>query len=236
MGTASSNALCDEAMKSNQPYEESALWVTPGDGLLSMIRRARALVRREGFRGLLGGLGRFAGTLTQKVYRNERFRLYELRVDEAGPILLRAPFEGVEIHAIETREEAHRLMAQGYEDVILGNPHHSRRLHSGSVAVCAYVGREFASIDWMAFSETAKRSFDRVPYRVQFEDGEACTGGAFTARRFRRDQGCCVCRNAIRVDNIPSQRCVERFGARFNAVGQMHRFLWWTSWIETPVT
>ena len=230
MGTALSNALCDEEMKSNRPYEESALWVTPGDGFLSIIRRAGALVRKEGFRGLLGGLGRFAGTLTQKVYRNERFRLYELRVDEAGPILLSAPFEGVELHVIETREDAYRLVAQGYEDVILGNPHHARRLNSGSIAVCAYVSREFASIDWMAFSETAKRSFDKLSYGVALEKGEVYTGGAFTAMSFRglgiatyrfghelcymRDHGCRLCRNGIAIDNVPSQRLDIRPGSR----------------------
>ncbi|MCK5213400.1 MAG: hypothetical protein KAQ74_05690 [Dehalococcoidia bacterium] len=208
-------------------------------------------MRSEGFRGLLGGLGRFAGTLTRKVYRNERFRLYELRVDEAGPILLSAPFEGVEIHAIETREEAHRLMAQGYEDVVLADPHLAPRLDSGAVALCAFVNREFASIDFMAFSEEARRSFDKLPCRVEFENGDCYTGGAFTVRRLRgkgvatyrmswalgylRDRGCHMSRCIISDGNVPSQRTVERFGGSFSKVRHLRRVLWWTRWTETPV-
>lgn len=103
----------------------------------------------------------------------------------------------------------------------------------------------------MAFSEEAKRSFDRLPYRVEFENGEACTGGAVTLRRLRGqgisryrlsqelrymlDHGYHVCRNAVPVDNVPSQRLVERFGARYGRMGHFRRVLWWTDWRETPV-
>lgn len=238
-------------MKSRRLHGSSALWVTPGDGFLSVIRQARVLARSEGFGGLLRGLGRFAGTLTQKVYRNERFRLYELRVDEASRIQLSAPFEGVEIHAIETREDARRLTAKGYEDIVLADPHLVARLDSGAVALCAFVNREFASIDWLAFSEDARRSFDSLPRRVAFENGDCYTGGAFTVRRLRgrgiatyrmswamgylRDRGSHMHRATISDGNIPSQRTVERLGGSFGKVGHLRRFLWWTSWTETPV-
>jgi len=241
----------DNGMNRNRSGFESEKWVTLSDDFPALVRRARSLVRNEGLRGLLSGFGRYVGTLMRLVYRNEHLCLYELRVDEAGPIPLSPPFEGVEAHVIETRDDAHRLMVQGYEDVILNNPQNRRRLHSGSVAVCAFVDREFASIDWMAFSECAKRSFDKLPYEVEFEKGEAYTGGAFTVRRFRRrgiatyrfshelcymrNHGCCVCRNAIGVGNIPSQRPVERFGGCFSKVGHIRRFLWRTRWTETPV-
>ncbi|MBE9505774.1 MAG: hypothetical protein IMY84_03080 [Chloroflexi bacterium] len=208
-------------------------------------------MRTDGFRGLLYGLGRFVVSLIHLVYRNERLRLYQLRIDEAGSLPVDAPLERLELHVIETVEDADRLAVQGYENTLLTIPHLARTLDSGAVAVCAFVGVEFASIDWMAFSEDAKRSFDRLPYRVEFENGEACTGGAFTAGRFRgkgigmyrlsqellymRDRGYHVCRNAIPVDNVPSQRCVERLGARFCRVGHYRRVLAWTSWKETPV-
>ena len=235
----------------SQRNGESARWVAPTDGFLSVVRRAWPLVRTEGFSGLLCGLQRFVAALIRRVYRSEHSRLYELRIDEAGSLPADAPFERLKLHVIETVEDADRLTAQGYENTVLTIPHLARRLDSGAVAVCAFIGMEFASIDWMAFSEDAKRSFDRLPYRVEFESGEACTGGAFTVRRLRghgigtyrlsqellymRDRGCHVCRNAIPIDNIPSQRCVETFGARFGRIGHYRRVLWWTDWRETPV-
>ena len=238
-------------MLHSQRNGESARWVAPTDSLLSVVRRAWSLVRIEGFGGLLCGVGRFGVVVILQVYRSEHLRLYELRIDEAGSLPVDAPFEGMELHVVETSEDAERLAEQGYEDLVLAIPHLTRRLDSGAVAVCAFVGVEFASIGWMAFSEQAKRSFDRLPYRVEVENGETCAGGAFTARGFRgrgintyrfsrellymRDHGYQVCRNAIPVDNVPSQRGSERFGARFDRVGHYRRVLWWTDWKVTPI-
>ena len=238
-------------MNPNRTNGQSVARASPADSPVSVIRCAWSLVRTEGFLGLLYGLGRFVVALTHQVYRSERYRLYELRIDEAGSLPIDAPLEQLRLCVVETTEDAVRLAAQGYEDILLAIPGLARRLDSGAVAVCAFVDMAFASIDWMAFSEEAKRSFDRFPFRVEFENGEACTGGAFTARRFRgkgiatyrlsrqllymRNHGYHVCRNAIAVGNVPSQRCVERFGARFDRVAHCRRVFRWTKWTEYPV-
>jgi len=109
-----------------------------------------------------------------------------------------------------------------------------RKLRGGAVAVCAFLGDELASIDWMALTKEAKRVVDSFPYPADFTAGDACTGGAFTmphlrgrgiaAYRFSAQvaylhaRGVRACYNAITVDNIPSQRTVERYGATFDAV------------------
>ena len=103
----------------------------------------------------------------------------------------------------------------------------------------------------MAFSQNSKLSIDELPYEVDFKNGGVCTGGAFTARRFRwrgiatyrfsvqvqymHRRGRLVCRNAIAPDNIPSQRGVERHGGRHDRIGQIRRILCWESWTETVV-
>ena len=245
------NTLCDYRVNPNRPNARSGWRASPRDGFRPAVRRAWLLARTEGFRGLLHGLGRFGVELLHLVYRNERYRLYELRIDEAGPLPIDAPLEQLQLCVVETTEDAHRLAAQGYEDMLLTIPGLERILDSGAVAVCAFLDVALASIDWMAFSEEAKRSIDGFPYKVEFDSGEACTGGAFTVRRFRgrgiatyrlsrqllymRNHGYHVCRNAIAVGNVPSQRVVERFGAHFDRVAHYRRMLWWTNWKGTLV-
>jgi len=223
-------------------------WVTPQDGPTAVLRHTWSLLREEGLSGLAGGLYRFGLELRRHVIQNETYCLYEFVVDEAARQAPVVPPQDVVVHVIETREHVRKLVAEGYEDVMSTATQFQRRLDSGAVAVCAFVRKGFASIDWMAFSEIAKLSFDQHPYKVDFEKGEACTGGAFTVRRFRRrgiatyrfsrevqymqERGCTIYRTAIREDNTPSKRGVERFGGQVRQQGHFRRFLWWTSWGE----
>ena len=229
----------------------SPAWVSHRDGLTTILRRAWRLLRAEGLAGLVSGSGQFLAELWRRVFRCETYRLYEFRVDDAALLPLPVPSEEIEMRMVETREDARRLVAEGYEDVMSTVPLFERRLDSGAVAACAFVGKEFASIDWMAFSVTAKLSFDQRPYKVDFAKGEVCTGGAFTVRRFRRrgiaacrfsrqvqymhERGCTVYRTATRDDNTPSKRPVERYGGQVRRIGHWRRLLWSTSWTETAV-
>ncbi|MFC2008818.1 hypothetical protein ACFLUT_02050 [Chloroflexota bacterium] len=237
--------------KKGQAAVDARLWTTPWDGPSAMLRRAWSLLRKEGLRGLLGGSGRFVGALGRRMFQSETYRLYECRVDEAALMPVATPSEEIDLRLIETREDARKLVAEGYEDIPSTIPRSGRRLDSGAVAACAFVRKEFASIDWIALSGAAKLAIDELPYTVDFENREVCTGGAFVARRFRRrgiaayrfsvqvqymhHRGCLVCRNAIAPDNIPSQRGVERHGGRYDRIGHCRRILWWESWKETAV-
>ena len=245
---------CDDA---SRPSDRGHLlgddreWITPQDGPAMVLRHAWTLLREEGLPGLAGGLSRFAVELRRCVLQGETYYLYETLIDEAALVAAVAPSEEVVLHVIETREDVSMLVAEGYEDVMSTVPLFERRLDSGAVAACAFVGKEFASIDWMAFSVTAKLSFDQRPYKVDFAKGEVCTGGAFTVRRFRRrgiaacrfsrqvqymhERGCTVYRTAIRDDNTPSKRPVERYGGQVRRIGHWRRLLWSTSWTETAV-
>ena len=230
---------------------ETREWVTPQDKPATVLRQAWSLLSAEGLPGLAGGLRRFGTELRRSILKDETYYLYETLIDEAALVAAVAPSEEVVLHIIETREDVSMLVAEGYEDVMSTVPRFERRLDSGAVAVCAFVGKEFASIDWMAFSETAKLSLDQRPYSVDFAKGEVCTGGAFTVRRFRRrgiatcrfsrqvqymhERGCTVYRTAIRDDNTPSKRPVERYGGQVRRIGHRRRLLWSISWKETAV-
>ena len=159
--------------------------------------------------------------------------------------------ENVEVHVVESESDIDALVAAGYEDLRFVMVAAATWLSAGAVAICAYVNKEFAYVGFVALSDAARRTFDRLPYHVDFEAGEGCTGAAWTAPRFRgaglyahmfghelrylRDAGRVVCCNAIGTGNVASQRGQARYGAQLCAVARMYKFLAWRRWVETPV-
>lgn len=200
--------------------------------------------------GLIRGVLRYGRVLLNSLYSDELLHAYELPIDRAGPLPWEPPVERCECHAIEDDAAADALVIHGYDDFRIAIPPARMRLSRGAVAVCAYVNRAFASIDWMAFSEEAQHSISRVPYRVSYENRHAFTGGALTSPRFRnmgiatfrfseqlrymRDHGFALCYNVIGAQNVPSRRVVENHGAQVRRICRYRRILGWRRWTERP--
>ena len=124
-------------------------------------------------------------------------------------------------------------------------------LASGAVAFCLYHGSEIAHVGWVATSEAARRSIDRLGYEVRFDRGEAWTGAAFTVPRFRsrglltysclrrfdylRESGFPLSRAAVATDNAASHRVTMLFEPRVYAIGRQFRLFRWRRWTERPV-
>lgn len=174
--------------------------------------------------------------------------IYRYEIADVSSLISSPRIEGVEIKFIECDADADRLAVEGYEDPRVVLRHAARRIRAGAVGCIAYVDKQFASAGWVGFCPEAKKTFDSLPYRVAFENGEACTGGSWTERRFRgkglyayvfgqelrylRDCGRTTCRNSIPVGNLPSQLGQSRYGARLCGVGRMTKVLWWRRWTE----
>jgi len=209
-------------------------WVSPHDNPLVIVRRARVLARQEGAAGVFSGGRRFVGRLVNSLYSASMVRMYRLSVAEAAALPVTAPLENLHLRIIESPQDALRLAGEGFENVLEAVPGAEHKLRCGAVAACAFLGRELASIDWMALSDSAKRVVDSFPYPADFAADDACTGGAFTMPHLRgrgiaayrfsaqvsylHSRGRRTCFSAIAIDNIPSQRTVERYGATFDAV------------------
>lgn len=209
-------------------------WVSPRDNPLVIVRRARALARQEGTAAVFSGARRFLGRLLSTLYSAGMVRMYRLSVAEAAALPVTAPMENLHLRIIESPQDALRLVEEGFENFLEAVPGAEHKLRCGAVATCAFLGREVASIDWMALSDSAKRVVDSFPYPADFAASDACTGGAFTMPHLRgrgiaayrfsvqvsylHSRGRRTCYSAIAVDNIPSQRTVERYGATFDAV------------------
>lgn len=216
-----------------------------------LMARATRLLKTEGVRGLMLGIGRFGSTLVQRAFWRESFLVYEFMLTEPGDVSLAPPVAGLEVHVIECEDDADRLALEGYEDfrLVLGTS--GRRLESGAVAFCAHVDGVLAHVAWIALSEEAKQSFDVLPYAVDFANGEGCSGGSWTFPRYRgwgiyryvmgwrlaylQSHGCALCRNATVADNLPAIRGQEVFPHRVIGRAYLRILLGRRRWTEYPL-
>jgi len=229
--------------------------VPPGRGLRSTVCRAGYLMRTGGLASLVAGSYRYIRSLRRLIYVSVPFYVYETRVDDSVSLDYPPPVEGCELHILESNTEADALFALGYEDFRRRHRGARRALDGGGIAVCTYVGHAFASIDWIALAPSSLFGMARVAHRHTFRDGHACTTNAFTVPAFRnahlgsyrlagalrylRDHGYKTSDAVIAVHNMPSRRCIERFGGhvvrggRYVRLCTMHR--WTTHAITGPV-
>ena len=147
--------------------------------------------------------------------------------------------------------EADELEAEGLE--FLSQAVNAREsLDKGAIAFCIFVGPELAHIGWVAMTEEARRGVDALPYRVDFRNGQACTGGTVTTPKYRGkglmtygywrrfqyigEKGVRTSRNAVDTSNIASNKVHAKFNPRIYAQARYVRILWWKWWKEKPLT
>jgi hypothetical protein len=190
--------------------------------------------------------------LTRRVAHVGEYYVYRYPLPEVDPDANRPQVEGLEVRVLDSLNDLRALVECGYEDPRTRVVAVERRLVAGAVAVCGFANRRLAYVGWVAMSQQAKLSFDRLPYHVAFDRGEAATGGAWTAPECRgaglyhfmfgreldvlRRRGRLVCRNAIAVDNYPSQRGQASYGAQVCARGRLIHILGRRRWTETPIS
>jgi len=221
-----------------------------GCALTRLWARARHFVETEGVRGLLAGVLRHLDTLRRRVFRNERYVIYEFDTAVSGTLTPRPEIDGLEVAVLERDEDLERLLEHGFRFPPLDPSFRREWLRRGGVAACAFVHRELAHVGWIALSPEARGCCDGLPYHVDFEHGEACWGGAYTWPRFRgrglheyqcgtrlqymSDHGFNRCRDAVRVGNTPSLRGQSWWRPTPCLSGHFIRLLNWTRWREEP--
>ncbi|MCJ7523043.1 MAG: GNAT family N-acetyltransferase [Dehalococcoidia bacterium] len=147
--------------------------------------------------------------------------------------------------------EADELAAATGYDFRRRFPVSRKSLDKGAIAFCIFVDREIVHIGWVALSQEAKREIQKLPYKVGFSNGEACTGGMWTSpdyrrmglarygylkrRRFLKERGVTIARNAISVNNVASRRLFAQIGADVYAEIYYLKILCWQFFRQVPV-
>ena len=178
--------------------------------------------------------------------------LYEHTMKERNEADFLPEIQGLTFQMVSTNEQADNLAANGFADLRLHFVKARRNLDKGAIAFCVFVERELAHTGWVAMTEEAKNTFDRLPYRVNFSNKEACTGGTVTILKYRgnglmaygyykrfqflRERGITISRNAVETSNVVSQRVHAKFGPEIYAKARYLKILCWLFWKETPLT
>lgn len=155
------------------------------------------------------------------------------------------------VKIVSSNQQADELAAHGFD--FRSYVFYARRaLDKGAIAFCIFVEEELAHVGWVAMTEEAKNYIDPLPFRIDFSNKEACTGGTRTIQKyggkglmtygywqrfeFLRKRGIITSRNTVATSNIASQKVHARFAPKMYAKARFLKILWWKSWKETPLT
>ena len=123
-------------------------------------------------------------------------------------------------------------------------------LDKGAIVFCIFIERELAHTGYVCLSEKAQASLE-LPYKVDYSNNEASTGGNVTNPKYRRmglhtycqfetlqflrERGITTERIIISKSNVASQRTHAKFDYKIHAEAQYLKILWWQSWKERPL-
>ncbi len=153
--------------------------------LTDLFSRAKQVIQNEGwFAFVRQGFAFVVGN----VFRYETYYLLE-RSTASIAGLNEADFmpkiSDFALKIISSNQEVDELTAEGFEFRPWYHGYR-KRLDAGAIAFCVFVGRELASIVWVATTQQAMGSLGEPPYEVDFEAAESASGGAWTNPKYRR--------------------------------------------------
>ncbi len=223
--------------------------------LKRLTGRAREVYRSGGLPGLLR---RGLAFLLRPLFEHRAYYLTGYNLENL-PQLDEARFmprvDGFALRVVCSNEEADALEAEGFEfaPATGGFRFDARKaLDSGAVAFCTYVGKELASIGWVALTQQAMDSLNERPMRVDFSGGESFTGNIWTNSKYRgmglrlyrmhkkrqllAEKGIKATRGYAAKRNVDAVRGIGRIDSAVYGEGRYLRVLWWRSWKERPLS
>ena len=211
-----------------------------------LLERVRSIIQTEGIPALFK---RAAVFITDHCFQYGKFYIYQHSVRERNESDFLPRIEDFTFHIVTSNEQADELARSGFECRTY-SVYSRKRLDKGAIAFCFFAGKELAHIGWVALSKEAKNTFDPHPYRVDFANGEACTGGSLTIPKFERrglmrfgyykrleylrQLGMKRSVNVVNINNIASQKAQAVFKPEIRARAFYLKILWWQVWSETP--
>ncbi len=217
--------------------------------VVSVVSKIKQVLKTE---GLIPLLRRGFPFLLRYFLQYGTHYLYHHTLKERNEADFMPRIQDFTIKVVSTNKQADQISASGFEDFRQQFINARRGLDKGAIAFCFYVGSELAHIGWVAMSEEAKKTFDSLPYHINFSDKEACTGGTVTIPKYRgkglmaygyfvrfqflRQKGIVATRNAVKINNTASHKVMAKFSPNVYARACYLKVLWWKFWRETQLT
>lgn len=215
----------------------------------ALFRRGKDIVREEGMMPFIMRAFLFLlRFLKSSFFSYRNYYIYEKTLNEADEAMLTPRLPNVTLKIIYSSEELDKLIKEGYDFKL---PNFKERFKKGALPFCIFVEQELAHVTWVALDETAKKEIDQLPFKVDFQKGEVCSGGSFTDPRYRgrgllsyvysyifpylAEQGIRKDKFSIHEGNIVSQKAHAKFNPTITGKVRYLRLLWWEFWKKKPM-
>lgn len=212
-----------------------------------LLSKASDIFNNEGMASLIR---RAVAYFISRVFRFGIYLLYEHSTETRDENKFQPKIKEFTFKLISTNNQADELVGEGFDDIrkaqVIVNV--KKCLDKGGIAFCFFVGKELAHIGWLAFTENAKRCFDKLPYSVNFNLKQACSGGTVTITKYEgngfmkygyykrfeycRERGYTTTRNAVAINNIAAQKAHGKFAPTIYAKAYYVQILCWQFWKE----
>lgn len=210
-----------------------------------LTSRTRTILQTQGLLTLLKSSVIY---IKQRVYESENYFLYEHTLKdnydaEIRGLRLKGNIKDDLFHSNKEADALAELMRVDFRDYMLNA---RKALDNGAVALVLYSNGRVAHIGLMATTQQAKDSFNTIPFPVDFEAHQACSGRIYTVPAYRgqglmiygifkrlqwmKSQGIVRTYNIIRCSNTASIRGYAHFMPRCVGLGRYTRVLWRKSW------
>ena len=121
-------------------------------------------------------------------------------------------------------------------------------LKQGTLLFCIFDKNTIIYTHWIATSENSKQMIDRVPFKVDFKNGEVCSGDVFTEPAYRRkgldsyihsilpyhltNLGFKILKYSFQKGNTPQEKIAVKINAQYLGEWRYFKILFWESWKE----
>jgi hypothetical protein len=204
-------------------------------------KRARNILQTAGLKAL------FVRGLKYGFYERQTYYLYEHVLKDRDEADFKPGVKDFIFKTIRARNDIDQLVSNGFDPrVEITDIRH--RVEKGAIAYCVFIGRDLASIGFIAGNQEAMNSLNPPPFKVNFYAGEVYTGGLWTNPEYRghglaayvyfkrlqalKNEGKVIARNIVLKDNIAAHKMLSRFTPMITGEGHASRVLWHIFWKE----
>ncbi|OGO17349.1 MAG: hypothetical protein A2Z02_04550 [Chloroflexi bacterium RBG_16_48_7] len=146
--------------------------------------RIQYILKNDGFLALCRRCLSFIGN---RIFKYEEFAIhlhYPSNIRKFKEVDFTPAVDSFDFLLIKDNAEADRFEAQGFE--FRSRIFRAREaLEAGGVALTVFIGKQIASINWLAFNKKVQAILGEPPIKIDFAARESITSGAQTLTEFR---------------------------------------------------
>ena len=211
----------------------------------ALYRRGKYILQHEGWLSFLKQGFSFVRNL---FFSYGNYYIYEKELNPIDEVIKFKPKIDCTFRMVSSSDELDKLIAQGYNFKAMN---FKPKLEKGALAFCLFVGQEVAHVTWVAPNKEAKKEIDYLPFKVNIEIGEVCSGASLTDPTYRGKglfshtysyifsyltrNGTIRDKFTIELGNVASQKALAKFNPIIISSGHHLKILWWHSWKEIPI-